>query len=164
MNTNNKTITINTDLLASLRAQKTQCNALVLALQDFIDAPGKDTDKAKRKASAARIGKDVLKRKNALHAKTPSELRQYIEGIKQKSEAIMSQLPVATWLLEHCKRELIRVTLTQIIDLCALFIQEYEEARSDSERKALADKKLANEKASLDANSSKLVLAPIGNK
>lgn len=160
MNTNKLTI-INADLLASMRATKAQTHALVLALQDFTDAPGNDAQKSKRKSACARIGKDVLKRKNALRAKTPSELRQYVESIRQKSQALAQQLPNSTWLLEHCTRELVRVTLSQTIDLCSVFVAEYEEARTDAERKALADKKLDPQANAINA---KPLAQTIGSK
>lgn len=137
MSTNNtNTLKIDASLLASLRAQKAQCRALVLALQDYVDAPGKDAQKEKRKSAACRIGKDVLKRKNALSAKTPGELRVYVETIKQKAQALASQLPDAKWLLAHCTRELIRVTLAQIVELCGTFVAEYNEAKSEQEKAA----------------------------
>jgi hypothetical protein len=159
-----KTLTIDASLLATCKSNTRQMKALHLSLCVFTDKMAGQSDIAKERAQKAvvRIGGDVLKRKNALEAKSPAQLRQYVETIKQRTNALLIALPSSTWLLDFCSRATVANECRTTLDMCSLFVAEYEAGFNDGERKAHAESqaKLAKEKeenaknATLDAQAN----------
>jgi hypothetical protein len=155
MNTN--IITVDSSLLTSVKSNKRQVQAILLCLYDYTDKglALSDAVKLARYKATLRVGADVLKRKATLVAKTPGELRQYVEGISQKATSTIASLPSSTWLLDFAARTTVKHELQLTIDLCAQFVREYEAARTDAEKQALKVKQEANTRtATLDAQAN----------
>jgi hypothetical protein len=148
MTTNTVKTTIDATMLATVKANKRQVQALCLALQDYVDNVAGMSDKQKeaRNKASVRIGADVLKRKSTLTAKTPGELRSYVEGIKQRTQATQASLPASTWLLDHCTRKCVASECALVVLACESFVKEYEAARTDAEKKAVTDLQALNAK------------------
>lgn len=163
-------IIIDTALLATVKSNKRQVHAILLCFQDYTDKGlASDIVKVQRYKATLRVGADVLKRKSTLVAKTPGELRQYVEGISQKAASVIASLPDATWLLDFATRATVKHELMLTIDLCRVFVREYEAGFSDAEKAAIKDKQSLNAKnATLDAHAMTMNAKPlamaVGNK
>lgn len=136
MNTVNQTVSIaqpskvvTLAMLKEVRAHARQSLTLVLGLQAYLDKAEGEKGKERALLASAKLGAQQLRAINALPS-DPAKLRQYVEGIKQKTSAIVAQMQPHKSFATFNDANAIKMEAQKALTNCALFIEEYTEGKA----------------------------------
>ena len=122
------TMIVSRDAIKNMAAHKKQAKTLSLALSLYLD--NVEGDKAKETAlrASAKIGRDQCKAVDAL-PRDPAKLRQYVESVKQKIEAIVAKLPSVSSFAAFNDCNAVRLEAKLALGHIEQFLKEYQEAK-----------------------------------
>jgi hypothetical protein len=120
---------VNATTLKEVRAHARQAHTLVLGLQAYLDKCDGVKGLERGLAASAKLGAQQLKAINALPS-DPAKLRQYVEAIKQKTQAIVTKLPEVKGFASFNNHNAIKKEADKALTNCEQFIAEYEEGKA----------------------------------
>lgn len=116
-------------MLKEVRAHARQSLTLVLGLQAYLDKAEGEKGKERAILASAKLGAQQLRAINALPS-DPAKLRQYVEGIKQKTQAIVAQMQPHKSFATFNDANAIKIEANKALNNCEQFIAEYTEGKA----------------------------------